>query len=158
MPWQEVSTMQVRQEFVALAQHEGANIRSLCRRFGFSPPTAYKWLARARSGADLADRSHRPQRSPRQTDPSSAAAVLALRDTHPAWGARKLRARRLQQGRTDVPAASTIPAILRRHARIPADRADHRPVQRFERPAPNELWQMDFKGHLPLARGGACMR
>lgn len=39
MPWQEVSTMSLRQEFVTLASQEGANIRALCRRFGISPKT-----------------------------------------------------------------------------------------------------------------------
>jgi hypothetical protein len=46
MPWKEVSTMSLRLEFVQLATQEGANIRSLCRRFDISPKTAYKWLNR----------------------------------------------------------------------------------------------------------------
>ena len=66
MPWQEWTTMERRAEFVGLAMQEGANIRELCRRFGISAPTAYKWLSRARSGAAeaLADRSRRPQQTP----------------------------------------------------------------------------------------------
>ena len=32
----------------------------------------------------------------------------------------------------------------------------HRAHQRFERSRPNELWQMDFKGHFALSRGGRC--
>lgn len=63
MPWQEVSVVQSRIEFVALAQ-EGGNIRQLCRRFGISPSTAYKWLGRHRQGDDLSDRSRRPKHSP----------------------------------------------------------------------------------------------
>ena len=46
MPWQEQSQMSVRQEFVTLAEAEGANIRALCRRYGISPTTGYKCLAR----------------------------------------------------------------------------------------------------------------
>ena len=66
MPWQEWTTMERRAEFVGLAMQEGANIRELCRRFGISAPTAYKWLSRAWSGAAeaLADRSRRPQQTP----------------------------------------------------------------------------------------------
>jgi transposase InsO family protein len=30
------------------------------------------------------------------------------------------------------------------------------PWQRFERGGPNELWQMDFKGHLVLINGRRC--
>lgn len=46
MPWQEVSRMSQRQEFVMLAQAEGCNRRALCRHFGISPKTGYKWLQR----------------------------------------------------------------------------------------------------------------
>ncbi|MDP2409577.1 MAG: IS481 family transposase, partial [Pseudolabrys sp.] len=42
MPWQEVSVMQQRQEFVRLAIQQGANRRELCRRFGISPEIGYK--------------------------------------------------------------------------------------------------------------------
>ncbi|MCK6414352.1 MAG: helix-turn-helix domain-containing protein, partial [Giesbergeria sp.] len=43
MPWKACNTMSLRQEFVELARQEGANRRELCRRFGISSPTAYKW-------------------------------------------------------------------------------------------------------------------
>ena len=36
MPWQEVSVVSLRTEFVTFAQREGANISELCRRFGIS--------------------------------------------------------------------------------------------------------------------------
>jgi transposase-like protein len=50
MPWNEVSTVSLRLEFVTLAAAEGANIRELCRRYGISPQTAYKWIDRHRAG------------------------------------------------------------------------------------------------------------
>ena len=72
MPWQEVSAMTLRGEFVALAQQEGANRRALCRRFGISPTTGYKWLRRyqAQGHAGLQDRSRRPRHRPRHTPPA----------------------------------------------------------------------------------------
>ena len=48
MPWKDVSLMSLRLEFVNLAAVEGANVRELCRRYGVSPKTAYKWIARFR--------------------------------------------------------------------------------------------------------------
>jgi transposase InsO family protein len=160
MPWQEATAMSLRQEFVQLAQQEGANVRALCRRFGISPPTAYKWLRRAADGdTPLTDRSRRPCHTPARTAPEVETAVLTLRDAHPAWGARKLQARLVLPPGQPRPSASTIHAILRRHGRVdPAHTGiiPHPPWQRFERAAPNELWQMDFKGHLPLAVGGRC--
>lgn len=156
MPWQEVSTMALRQEFVMLASQEGANRRGLCRRFGISPPTGYKWLERyQREGLrGLEDRSRQPQHSPNRSTPVVEEAILVLRAQHPAWGGRKIRQRLLTLGHASVPSASTITAILHRHHAVdPFDSAKHRPFRRFERAAPNQLWQMDFKGHFPLEYG-----
>jgi len=154
MPWQEVSVMEQRREFVLMAQQEGANRRALCRRFGISAPTAYKWLARAASGGELADRSRRPLHSPGRTEAALETQVLAVRDAHPAWGARKI-AHCLARDGIAPPSASTVHAILRRHGRVlPPARAEA--GQRFEKPAPNQLWQMDFKGPFALADGRRC--
>jgi transposase InsO family protein len=155
MPWNEVSLMSLRLEFVALATAEGANVRELCRRYSISPKTAYKWIARHQAGgpAALADRSRRPACSPGRCPEPIEAEVLRLRDAHPAWGGRKLRARLIALGH-DAPAASTITAILRRHGRLDPERsAAHTPFVRFEHDAPNRLWQMDFKGHFATASG-----
>jgi transposase InsO family protein len=55
-----------------------------------------------------------------------------------------------------VPAASTITAILHRHGRIdPEESVKHKAWRRFEARAPNDLWQMDFKGHF-AAGDGRC--
>ena len=154
MPWKEVSTMSQRHEFVLFAQQPGTSLRALCRRFGISPPTAYKWLARyaAAGAAGLEERSRRPHQTPHRTPPALEAAVLALRTQHPTWGGRKLHARRRALGYHPVPAPSTSTALLRRHGWLPAV-APQRAWQRFEHPTPNALWQMDFKGHFALAVG-----
>ena len=92
MPWREVSVMEERREFIRLAEQEGVNRRELCRRFGISAETGYKWLRRWRTGEhELADRSRRPATSPTRCLAELEAAVLEERDAHPAWGARKLR-------------------------------------------------------------------
>jgi transposase InsO family protein len=149
MPWREVSLMDQRVELVTLAQQPGANRRELCRRFGISARVAYKWLGRAGVGGDwAADRSRRPHHSPGRTAGDIEAAVLRVRDAHPAWGARKIH-RCLERDGIEPPAASTIHAILVRHSRVlpPVRSAVH---CRFEHPAPNLVWQMDFKGEFPL--------
>ena len=153
MPWQEMSTMSLRQEFMMLAMQEGTNVRALCRRFGISPKTGYKWIGRyVAHGADgLADVSRRPRHSPTRTTPTLEQTVLALRDAHPAWGARKLRRRLRDLGWHTLPAPSTMQAILVRHGRIDAiESSKHQPWQRFEHAQPNALWQMDFKGHFAV--------
>jgi transposase InsO family protein len=150
MPWQERSIMAERIEFVAFAAQEGANIAALCRHFGISRKTGYKWLQRAAPGeTGLRDRSRRPQTSPWRTTREVEERVLALRAAHPAWGGRKLHHALARQGMMHPPAPSTLTAILRRHGQLAAA-APPRDFVRFEHPAPNELWQMDFMGHRPL--------
>jgi transposase InsO family protein len=148
--------MDQRKELVRLLQQPDVNRRELCRRFGISPKTGYKWLARASTAeAEWAlDRSRRPQGSPRRSGKELEAAVLAVRDAHPAWGARKIR-RRLEAQHESAPVASTVHAILSRNQRIPAP-AQPTQYTRFEHPAPNDLWQMDFKGRFPLGDRQLC--
>ncbi len=153
MPWQERSVMLERQEFVAFASQEGVSITALCDQYGISRKTGYKWLARAAAGdRTLADHSRRPRSSPAQTRPELEARILALRGEHPAWGGRKLHHRLVAIGVVAVPAPSTITAILRRHGLLAAD-PPPRDFLRFEHPAPNDVWQMDFMGHRSLDSG-----
>lgn len=156
MPWREVSVMSERREFVRLAMQEGANRRELCRRFGIHPDTGYKWLIRWQGGdRELADRSRRPLLSPSRSDEAMEAQVLAVRDAHPAWGGRKI-VRCLAREGLDPPAFSTVHAILRRNGRIVPPPGGARATLRFEKDAPNLMWQMDFKGWVRLGDGARC--
>jgi len=154
MPWKQVSAMDQREEFVHLALMEGANRRDLCRRFGISPATGYKWLQRHESGeaAGFADRSRRPLTSPLQLAPAVEERICEVRALHPAWGARKIRAFLAAQGH-EMPAPSTVHQVLRRRGLILAEPGGERASLRFEAEAPNDLWQMDFKGHSRLGDG-----
>ncbi|MEX3914971.1 IS481 family transposase [Paraburkholderia sp. BR10872] len=160
MPWNPRNTMNLRLEFVNLALQEGANRRELCRRFGISPKTGYKWLARHAQddGATaLADRSRRPLQSPARTIPTVEQQVVELRQAHPAWGGRKIKRRLEDLGHTAVPAPSTVTGILHRHGLIRAEASEAAtPWQRFEHEHPNSLWQMDFKGWFELQDGRHC--
>lgn len=158
MPFRECSRMTEREEFCRLAGLEGVNRRELCRRFGISPTVGYKWLARYRQGGadSLCDRSRRPLANPGQTSAEVEAQVLGVRMQHPAWGGRKIRRVLLDDGEARVPAASTITDILRRHGLLDGPGSgETRHWTRFECPEPNDLWQMDFKGHFAM-REGRC--
>jgi transposase InsO family protein len=148
--------MDSRLEFVRLAEAGGVSVAELCRRFGISRETGFQYLRRYREegAAGLRDRSRRPHTSPRRTTPVIETHVLDLRDQHPAWGGRKLARRLRDLGVAGVPAVSTVTEVLRRHGKLdPTEAAKHQPFKRFERSAPNELWQMDFKGHFAMDRG-----
>ena len=58
MPWNEVTLMSLRFEFIHLALSPDNNFSMLCRRFGISRKTGYKWLHRfKREGSEgLVDR------------------------------------------------------------------------------------------------------
>lgn len=154
MPWKEMDAMSIKEEFIAFARQAGSNVRELCRQYHISSRTAYKWLQRyEQEGASgLMDRSKRPKHSPRQTNGMMEAKVLEVRAAT-GWGGRKI-ARHLQdQGYAHIPHPNTITDILRRAGVLEAQEcAKHQPVQRFERSQPNELWQMDFKGHFATLR------
>jgi transposase InsO family protein len=157
MPWKETTNMSQKKEFLEQAKADGVNFSALCRLFGISRKTGYKWLKRGAGAAGLSDLSRRPHHSPRRTAEMIEAQVLEVRKHHKAWGGRKIRRVLQNQGNPQVPAASTITAILHRHEQIDPDEAQkHKPMQRFERERPNELWQMDFKGYFALSAGGYC--
>ena len=158
MPFRGVSLMDQRTAFVSAARIAGANVRELCRTYAISPTTGYKWLDRAGVGVagGLADRSRRPHRSPRRTAAELEAAVVAVRLEHPRWGGRKIHHFLKLERIVAPPHPNTVTDILRRHGLIdPVEALRHRPFQRFEQDAPNRLWQMDFKGHFPMA-GQRC--
>ncbi|HWR67373.1 MAG TPA: IS481 family transposase [Bellilinea sp.] len=159
MPWKENTTMSQKQGFILQAKGENRNISALCREYGISRKTGYKWLKReAEDGVEgLVEHSRKPHHSPNQTQEHIEERVLAVRKEHPAWGGRKIRKVLLNAGYGQVPAASTITAILHRESRIdPTEAHKHKPYQRFEKERPNELWQMDFKGYFRLEAGGYC--
>ena len=154
MPWRESTCMSQRLEFLAFANAPGTNVSEMCRRFGISRKTGYKWLKRVRSGdQDALDVTRRPHRSPRRTPPETEAHICSARERYPFYGGRKLRRVLMREGVERPPAASTVTAILQRNDLLSPDRRLKRDWQRFEEDAPNALWQMDFKGHIPLRRG-----
>lgn len=147
--------MESKFEFVQLALAVGANRRELCRRFDVSPTTAYKLIARYQElGVEgLAERSRRPERSPRRSGRVLEALVLAVREENKAWGGRKI-AHALRRDHGVRVAPSTATAILRRAGVVLGEFGGGRaPFIRFEHPSPNDLWQMDFKGHVALRAG-----
>ena len=145
MPWNEYTVVDQREEFVKFARMPDANISELCRRFEISRKTGYKWLGRE----DCEDRSRRPLSSPGRTDSALEEKVLAVREKHPAWGARKI-AHVLHRDEHIQLAPSTVNSVLHRHGCISAQASEAAtPWHRFEHEQPNSLWQIDFKGNFP---------
>lgn len=155
MPWREQTTMSLRKEFVTLASCPGSCMRTLCARFGISRKTGYKWLHRYRleGVSGLQDRSRRPHKlTGCKVTPAMEAAVVDVRVRY-RWGGRKIRHYLQRAGWEDVPAASTIHRVLARHQLPKLVGPDNTAPSRFEASAPNQLWQMDFKGPVRVMDG-----
>ena len=156
MPWNEVTKMSLRREFINFALKEGANISLLCKRFNISRKTGYKWLNRylEKGEKGLEDESRCPLASPLKTSDVMEKLILELRENHPAWGGRKLNQRLKDLGYNNIPAPSTITELLKRNNKITKEESDkHKAWIRFEAENPNDLWQMDFKGHFKIKEG-----
>ena len=158
MPWKEETVEDQRRAFVIRANEAGCNFSALCREFQITRRTGYKWLERYRAGEALEDQSRVPRHQAHKTNPETEELILSVRSNHPTWGARKILRYLEDKGNTGLPAPSTATSILKRNGFIsPEESARHTAFQRFVRDAPNDLWQMDFKGHFAMMDGNRCL-
>jgi transposase InsO family protein len=145
MPWKTMDVQEQKVKFVVAASRREKSLTALCQEFGISRPTGLLWRKRyeEKGVAGIAERSRRPRQSPEQTKPGLEQRVVELRGRYPDWGARKLRVL-LAREQVEL-TRSTIHRILLRHDLLREQDRQPRAIKRFERGAPNELWQMDFK-------------
>ena len=162
MPWKTVSLLRVRQRLVEAALARRKPLKKLCRAFGISRQTAYKWLTRfrAKGRAGLCNRSRRPRHSPQRVATKWIKAITHWRRWRPHWGAKKIHCRlRRQHPRARVPCVRTIQRWLRRLGRVPprwrrARRGPTVPHPGLTQPTrPNQVWTVDFKGWFRTADG-----
>ena len=120
--------MDERTQFIAACLLREESMSTLCRRFGISRKTGYKWRARYEAGGPpaLLERSHAPHYQPAALTIGTQRAILSLRAKHPHWGPRKLLAWLEQHVAGDWPAPSTIGALLQR-AGLTVQRRPRRP-------------------------------
>jgi transposase InsO family protein len=145
MAWRTVDVDEQRVRFVVAASREEKSFRDLCAEFEISRPTGYEWLRRYRTAgiAGVVEKSRRPHGSPRQTAAEIEERLVELRVQRPDWGARKLQVL-LAREKIHLPVITVHRILLRRGLVRRQDRY-RSAVERFERRAPNQLWQMDFK-------------
>jgi putative transposase len=162
MPWKEQRIVDEREAFVRSYLREATPMAELCREYGISRKTGYKWVQRFHEGGmpALMDRSRAPCRRPHAVSEEIAEAIIALRERRPTWGSRKLRAA-LERKHPNVPwpASSTIAALLARHGLVPERRRRRRTPQSTQPLAvarePNDVWCVDYKGKFRV-QGRYC--
>ena len=115
MPWKEGCILDQRLQFLSSYQKDEMSVADLCRAYGISRPTAYRWINRYNETGPEGpvDRSRRPHTCSHATLEPMENAIFVLRAKHPSWGARKLKARlEMLQPELVWPAASTFGNIL----------------------------------------------
>jgi len=161
MPWKQNSLLEQRLDLVRQMARREEKLEKLCRRFGVSRQTAYKWRTRYRAGRRraLRDKPRQPLRQAVKTSVLWLRRVRRARLKHPTWGARKLRhvlAKRFGAG--EVPATATISRWLRRWglARGRKRRRRGPTLLRGALHVPracHEVWTVDFKGWYRTGQG-----
>ena len=156
MPWKDKTVEEIRKEFVEAAK-TSKNFSSLCREFGITRATGYKWVERNAQSYPLSDRSHAPLHVPSRTSAEVEQAILQIRHDNPEWGAKTILKVLENNGYTDLPCIRTANNILQRNGCISETESQKRQAfLRFQREHCNELWQIDFKGDFPLLDGTRC--
>ena len=156
MPWKDKTVEDLRKEFVLSAERTN-NFSSLCREFGITRKTGYKWLERYKKGNRLTDKSRRPGTIANKTPYEIEKLITDLRNDNPGWGAKTIKRVLENQGNENIPCVKTVNNILNRYGYISEEESlKHQPYQRFERDKCNEMWQTDFKGAFLTSDGKYC--
>jgi putative transposase len=141
---------------------QGEKMAELCREFGISRKTGYKFWDRYQKVGfyGLGDRPRRPYRYANQLPVQLEQEILRIKREKPSWGAPKIReilARRYPT--IHSPAKSTIHCILDRHGLVTRHKKRRFKAQGtalVSTQTPNDLWCADFKGEFMLADRRYC--
>ena len=163
MGWMETCAVDERMRFVIAVERREESFSAMCRRFGVSRKTGYKWLDRfAEAGVEgLADLSRAPHEHPQAVASAIAERCLEVRRRYPTWGPSKVRAYLERRSpATRWPAASTIGVLFEREGLTVR--------RKFRRRSPpssapfahcggaNDVWCIDFKGWFLTGDGTHC--
>lgn len=168
MVWKDVSVADQKVSFIADARRKDSCFSAVCKAYGISRVTGYKWLNRflANGAKGLEERSHAAHKKPNRWDDSVRQEVFKIRKTKGHWGGRKIhRFMRRRSQRRKLPAPSTIDRWLKdaglimkrqhpRRARASRDNDQGKGIGLIERP--NQTWCADFKGEFKLGDGRLC--
>lgn len=156
MSWECKTVSEQREEFVSVALNTG-NFSEVCREYGITRKTGYKWLKRYEEGKPMSDKSKAPLHIANKTPPDMEKAVLDIRADNPGWGAKTIHRVLENNGYDNLPCVKTINNILNRNGCIDSVESDKRkPYIRFAKEHSNDMWQTDFKGEFKMNNGKYC--
>jgi putative transposase len=163
MGWMETCAVAERMRFMMAVEKREESFAAVCRRFGVSRKTGYKWLERYQTDGvkGLVDRSRAPLTHPEAVPAAIAEHCVAVRRKHRTWGPVKVLAW-LDRHEPEIawPAASTIGELFDREG-LTVKRQLRRRSPPSSAPfahcgAANDVWCMDFKGWFLTGDGTHC--
>lgn len=165
MPWKVSHVMNERMKLV-MRLEQGEGMSALCREFGISRKTAYKFADRfKRFGAlGLADESRKPIRFANAISEEVQMAILEIKSRYPSWGARKIQDNlKKKYSSLAPPAVATVHRILDRNGKVKHNHRPRRPrttwmgdFRPFKSANANDVWSMDFKGQFSTKDKKLC--
>ncbi len=155
--------MELRKEFVLRAKEPGANRAELCREYGITRKTGYKWISRyEKTGIDgLRDQDKTPKTSPMATSPEVVCDIVRVKHLYPSFGPKKIQAVLKRSRGKGVPSVRTVARVLERVGLVKKHqkkRVLQRATQAPKAPVtgPNDVWTVDFKGWWKTKNGERC--
>jgi transposase InsO family protein len=162
MPWSQKSVETERQAFLSLVEQKQESFSQLCRQFGISRKTGYKWLGRARQQGNQGLKDRRRGR-PANSDPDPLTRLIVKhKKRHPFWGSKKIQAllsRKMSD--SELPSRSRVHRALKKAGLVKGkNRRRKGPVVVREpwqkEPQCNDIWGVDFKGCFCTGDGTKC--
>jgi len=164
MPWKETSVMEERVKWIADYLSEQYSVSDLCRGYGISRTTGYKWIRRyAKEGVDgLKERSRAPHRQAHAVEKKIEDLIVDYRRKHPCAGPKKIRVQ-VAKEHPEIekwPAVSTMGEILKRQGLVVSRKRKGRSCP-SEGPltsskGSNDVWCADFKGQFRTGDKTLC--
>jgi transposase InsO family protein len=153
MPWKETCVMDLRKEFIAKVINKEAPFSHLCRQYGISTKTGYKWKKRFDEAgeAGLRDESRRPHNAPNALSEGVVCTLIRIKNAHMAWGPPKIHDTYMRDHQDDGVCLTSVKRVLDKaglvkHRRRRCHNACGRIQTNVDVKAPNQLWTVDFKG------------
>ena len=153
MPWKVTNEMNQKIEFAIKAQ-DSKNFSELCREYGISRKTGYKWRDRflARGSAGLECLSRKPKSHKQELGEFVICDLIRLKNVHLKWGPKKIRELyRRQHPNEKQPSLSSVKRVFQRAGLVKRrKKRSYRETGRITHGVvathPNHIWTIDFKG------------
>jgi transposase InsO family protein len=162
MPWKEKSARSERTKFVRAVRTRNENFSQVCRSFGISRKTGYKWLKRAEKEGNeqLNDRRRGPRTGADQK--RIVEMILRQKKSHPFWGSKKLQILLSRQlAKEELPSRSTVHRVLAGKGMVKGRKRRRRGPLIIVEPwaqaqGCNDIWGVDFKGWFRTGDKSKC--